>query len=733
VASSALTIQTHGPLPSVLYGSIRAVSERGVPPRHQWQPFALQVLFGDEPEASDPWPALVDGVAGVETLIEETRRDALADVGDMSWLDDEWLSPVRTSGTGQSGHVHDLKAPMRVVLMGRTMAGKSSLLSALTGSNSERIGDGRQRFSRDTFGAVASACQDIELVDTPGVGAHGGADDTEIALEAALSADVIVWVNSSDSIQEESSAALRLLGVIGKPIIVAVNCRQSLEGVGRLNLLRFPDRVFGGREGLLDEIKRHLAFAGVEPLAVVHIHALAAAGAVSSDIDHELLAASRIADLTDVLLREHEVHSEARRALRVVDGQRHSAEGLALALDVGAARLRSRATRDREMTRDVHARLNRLVSATGEAMAADAHSAVGRRRDWHLNVTDFGQKIQSDWDDEVAALQKELTKSLDVRLSTLAREVDAAIQDAEAEWTAVPPDRFALRDLAGFDAVWGNRLAKAGVGIAGSALGVAGGAWLGGQIGGALGLATGPGAIVTAGVGFVVGGIAGWAAQHLKPLADLMFLGKDGVLRKRREEVANQVGPILDQLTQEYEKAIKTRLDEMRDNLLRERVRSDGHCESIERLASRWVSRSARLHSAVKNLDRVTTSALLRINRRERLARSVVRATRVPGVCILAEFEDAAFGEAWLFPPDLGETLAGGNSCNPGGQSVSALSYAVGLVDAPVRLAKADETSAVLVIDADLPTAITETWAAGLTAHVDRLIHIETTRRASDP
>lgn len=691
------------------------------------------MLFGEGLEGSAPWPALVDGVARVETLIEETRRDALADVGQASWLDDEWLSPVRTSGSGRSGHVDDLKAPMRVVLMGRTMAGKSSLLSALTGSHSERIGDGRQRFSRDTFGATAAACQDIELVDTPGVGAHGGADDTEIALEAALSADVIVWVNSSDSIQEESAVALKQLGVIGKPIIVAVNCRQSLEGIGRLNLLKYPERVFGGREGLLDEIKRHLAFAGVEPLAVVQIHALAAAAAGTSDIDHQLFAASRIGDLTDVLLREHEIHSEARRALRVVDGQRHSAQDLALALDVGAARLRSRAGRDREMTRDIHARLNRLVRATGEAMAADVHSAVGRRRDWHLSVTDFGQQVLSDWDDELAALQEELTKSLEGHLSTLARGVDAAILDTEAEWTAVPPDRFALRDLAGFDAVWANRLAKAGVGVAGSALGLGGGAWLGAQIGGALGLAAGPGAIVTAGAGLVVSAVAGLATRHLKSLTDLVFLGKDGVLRKRREDVAKQVGPILDQYTHEYEKAITAQLDEIRDNLLRLRARSDGHCKTLERLASRWESGSAHVYWAVKDLDRVTTSALLRINHRERLARSVVRATRVPGACILAEFGGAAFEEAWLFPPDLAETLAGGKTCTPGGRSGSALSYALGLVDAPIRLAKADETSAVLVIDADLPAAITETWAAGLTAHVDRLIHIETTRRASDP
>ena len=64
---------------------------------------------------------------------------------------------------------------MRVVLMGRTMAGKSTLLAALTGGAAERIGVGAQRTSRDVFAAPALDLQDVEIVDTPGVGAKDGA------------------------------------------------------------------------------------------------------------------------------------------------------------------------------------------------------------------------------------------------------------------------------------------------------------------------------------------------------------------------------------------------------------------------------------------------------------------------------------------------------------------------------------------------------------------------------
>lgn len=705
------------------------MSERDVPSRHQWLPSALPVLFGEEPPLSDPWPGLLDAVAEFRTRAAGIGQEAARGVDELPEVGDAILAVQSGNPQARAG-VEDLHSPMRVVLMGRTMAGKSSLLTAMTGSHHDRIGDGRQRFSRDIFRAASSVSEHIEVVDTPGVGAHCGADDTAVALEAALDADVVVWVNSSDSIQQESAAALKLLGVIGKPIIVALNCRQALAGVGRLTLLRFPDRVFGSKEGLLDEITRHMADAGVEPLEVVYVHALAAAEALAHDqVNAELHAASRIEDLVDALMREHAAHSESRRALRLVDRQRQEVEELALSLQQGAATLRAQAERDRGMTEDLHARVARIVRTTGEAMEADVEAAVGRRRDWHLNVTDFGKSLQSDWSEELAALQEELQKTLEIRLTSLAADVASMIEDTEAEWSNVSADQFTLRDLSGFDAVWGNRLVRAGVGVGASALGFSGGLWLGGQIGFALGLAGGPAAIVTASVGAVVGGLAALAAGRIKSLVDHVFLGRDGVLRKRRDEVAEQVGPILDELTQAYRTAINAQLDHFRESVACERVRADEQSASLDRVASQWMNNTENLRALVRELDRATIAALLRMNRRERLARSVKRATRVPGVCVFAEFEDAAFWEAWLFPPDLGETLAGGKATAPGGESAGALSYALSLVDAPVRLLKANDASALLSIDADIPSTITQTWSGGLTAHIGRHIQFETNRR----
>lgn len=703
---------------------------RDVPSRHQWLSWALPIVFGEEPELTDPQPPLREAIERFAAQAIEVREQALGVAVEVDSVGAEPLHAMRQSWTTlEKAEVAD--APMRVVLMGRTMAGKSSLLSALSSDHFDRIGDGRQRFSRDVFAARPKILDRIEVVDTPGVGAADGADDVRVAFNAAKDADLILWVASSDSIQKDTAEALWLLGVIGKPILVALNCKQSLAGVGRLKLLRFPEKVFGDREGLVDEIRRHMAVAGVEPLDVIYVHALAATAAMArGELDSELHAASRIDDLTQALIRERAAHSESRRALRLIDGQRRQVELLVGLLAQGATALRARAEHGRRMNEDVHARLARVVREAGEDMTADIGAAVGRRRDWHLAVTHFGRSLQPAWDQEAAALQTELNATLNHRFSRLIAEVESTATNAEAEWATVSPDQFALRGLQGFQLVWGNRLARAGLGIGGTLAAGFAGLKLGAAIGTWIGLTGGPLAVVTGAVGGAVGLGVGLALPHLKGLVDYVFLGEAGVMKKRRTQLAEKVGPILDDLTQEYERAIGGQVDKLRVDLSGQRARDDELSSGLDRLADRWEGHAKALGELVRELDKETTSALLRIAGRERLARSLRRATRIPGVCILAEFEDAGFWEAWLFPPDIGEKLVGGKASGAGGWSGNPLTYALGFVDAPARLVRADRASATICIEAELPIEITETWSGALTSHLDRHIRIESTRRA---
>ena len=110
----------------------RGVTEREVPSRHNWLPSALPALFGEEPVLSVPWPAIRDVVAAFGVQAESIRDQALHGATELDVIDAELSSADGGSWTAWHGPTVDFHAPMRVVLMGRTMAGKASLLSALS-------------------------------------------------------------------------------------------------------------------------------------------------------------------------------------------------------------------------------------------------------------------------------------------------------------------------------------------------------------------------------------------------------------------------------------------------------------------------------------------------------------------------------------------------------------------------------------------------------------------------
>ena len=109
-------------------------------------------------------------VAKYGALTTEIREDSAKDAEELGSLCGQLLlgSDVTPSMVGKA---EDFRAPMRVVLMGRTMAGKSSIFAALTGSYFDPIGDGRQRYSRDVFGAAstdhAQRTSPVVLVEFP--------------------------------------------------------------------------------------------------------------------------------------------------------------------------------------------------------------------------------------------------------------------------------------------------------------------------------------------------------------------------------------------------------------------------------------------------------------------------------------------------------------------------------------------------------------------------------------
>jgi len=179
--------------------------------------------FGAEPTTEDPWPYLQKAVG---------RLQDAAVAGDRAIRARGEIAPQGQAGADAFGDLaascligvpepeaesaDDSQAgDLRVVFMGRTQAGKSTLIEALSAGSGDRIGDGRQRFSRDVCVRPIAKLPGVAIVDTPGVGARDGDEDRQLAFDQVPLADLVVWVGSNNSLQEEAAQALRLIAVYG--------------------------------------------------------------------------------------------------------------------------------------------------------------------------------------------------------------------------------------------------------------------------------------------------------------------------------------------------------------------------------------------------------------------------------------------------------------------------------------------------------------------------------------
>ena len=118
-----------------------------------------------------------------------------------------------------------------IVFMGRTKAGKSTLHKVITQEENDDIGVGKLRTTRYNRSWYWNR---LRVVDTPGIGAPGGATDTEIARSIIDEADIICYVVTSDSIQETEFDFFSEIKERNKPLYIVLNGKSNLTQSVRL-------------------------------------------------------------------------------------------------------------------------------------------------------------------------------------------------------------------------------------------------------------------------------------------------------------------------------------------------------------------------------------------------------------------------------------------------------------------------------------------------------------------
>lgn len=177
-------------------------------------------------------------------------------------------------------------ATFNLVLFGRTGAGKSSLIEALSSGHGEPISQGESDWTIDVRDVHWHSSR---LVDTPGIGGWGRTGsraELEARAEAAVAdADVVILCFDTQSQQDgEFSKIAQWVSRYGKPVVAVLNSRNSRW--------RNPMKVGSqsGRRDLSKTVNEHvghirdeLGLVGLPDVPVVAIHSKRAAFARTSD------------------------------------------------------------------------------------------------------------------------------------------------------------------------------------------------------------------------------------------------------------------------------------------------------------------------------------------------------------------------------------------------------------------------------------------------------------------
>ena len=124
-----------------------------------------------------------------------------------------------------------------IVLFGRTMTGKSTLMEILNQGDGSSIGKGAQRTTRDVRSYQWNG---LTVTDVPGIAAFEGGEDEKTAAEAAKKADLIIYLISDDGAQPAEAEAIDMLRKTGTSMLGICNVKRTVGTESDIKL--FPSR-----------------------------------------------------------------------------------------------------------------------------------------------------------------------------------------------------------------------------------------------------------------------------------------------------------------------------------------------------------------------------------------------------------------------------------------------------------------------------------------------------------
>ncbi|MDY0388480.1 MAG: GTPase [Methanolobus sp.] len=257
----------------------------------------------------------------VETILELDKSD----INDKSVYDSINAVNNKTSELLKTGFNNfensfskkqDTLSDFTVTLFGRTKAGKSTIREALTNGDGSTIGKGAQRTTRDV---KTYNWNHLRILDTPGFDAYKGEEDEKIAFSQVDETDLILFLVTSDSIEESEFEKLASLRRENKPVIILLNILYDLKHpIKKKQFLKNPKKYVS-----INAIKGHLSrlkflskkHFDIQNISVIPIHALSAfeSNYANGVEKSNLYNASNFKYFSDYLSKEIETSGKQKR------------------------------------------------------------------------------------------------------------------------------------------------------------------------------------------------------------------------------------------------------------------------------------------------------------------------------------------------------------------------------------------------------------------------------------
>lgn len=203
--------------------------------------------------------------------------------------------------------ISDVDSELTVALFGRTKAGKSTLMEALTHGDGAAIGAGAQNKTVDVKCYAWPPEQPmLHVVDTPGIEGFEGEALAAMAEQYVQGAHMLLYVLSDDAVGAEVVTQFARIHRLGKPLVVLLNLKSMPD-----RLLNRPELVF--RDTTIAEhierIRGALTEAGCDAgVEVIPIHAHAAYLSTKPDTPDAI----RLRDLSRICLVERRIERFVR-------------------------------------------------------------------------------------------------------------------------------------------------------------------------------------------------------------------------------------------------------------------------------------------------------------------------------------------------------------------------------------------------------------------------------------